>query len=224
MTTTTPDLPAARQARQPRVRATKSKRAPRRSWVKTVRKDWQIYSLAIAPLLFFAVFRYLPMIGNVIAFRFYQAGGPHLRHPVGRALLLRPGGPRPELLGRVQEHGDPGRPVADHRLPAADHSRAAVERGDQRQGEAVRAEHFLSAALPVLRRGRRAHAERPAVQRHRERGDRLVRALADHLHVRSELVPAGLRGLGDLAVHRLGDDPLPRGAHHGRHPALRGVR
>ncbi|MEI4861301.1 sugar ABC transporter permease, partial [Klebsiella pneumoniae] len=35
-----------------------------------------IYSLAVAPLLFFAVFRYLPMIGNVIAFRFYQAGGP----------------------------------------------------------------------------------------------------------------------------------------------------
>ncbi len=76
MTTTTPDLPAARQARQPKARATKSKRAPRRSWVKTVRKDWQLYSLAVAPLLFFAVFRYLPMIGNVIAFRFYQAGGP----------------------------------------------------------------------------------------------------------------------------------------------------
>jgi putative aldouronate transport system permease protein len=76
MTTTTPDLPAARQARQPKARAAKGKRAPRRSWVKTVRKDWQIYSLAIAPLLFFAVFRYLPMIGNVIAFRFYQAGGP----------------------------------------------------------------------------------------------------------------------------------------------------
>ena len=76
MTTTTPDLPAAGQARQPKARAAKSKRAPRRSWVKTVRKDWQVYSLAIAPLLFFAVFRYLPMIGNVIAFRFYQAGGP----------------------------------------------------------------------------------------------------------------------------------------------------
>jgi putative aldouronate transport system permease protein len=76
MTTTTPDLPAARQAGQPKARATKSNRSARPSWVKTVRKDWQLYSLAIAPLLFFAVFRYLPMIGNVIAFRFYQAGGP----------------------------------------------------------------------------------------------------------------------------------------------------
>ena len=69
MTTTAPDPPAARQARQPRARATRRKRPPRRSWRKAMRRDWQIYSLAVLPLLFFAVFRYLPMIGNVIAFR-----------------------------------------------------------------------------------------------------------------------------------------------------------
>jgi putative aldouronate transport system permease protein len=51
-------------------------RLPRRSLRTTVRRDWQLYSLAIAPLLFFAVFRYLPMIGNVIAFRQYLPGGP----------------------------------------------------------------------------------------------------------------------------------------------------
>lgn len=73
MTTTTP--PAARQARQPKARAVRRKRPPRRSWRKSIRRDWQIYSLAIAPLLFFAIFRYLPMIGNVIAFRFYEPGG-----------------------------------------------------------------------------------------------------------------------------------------------------
>jgi putative aldouronate transport system permease protein len=48
----------------------------RRGWRVNLRRDWQLYSLAIAPLLFFAVFRYLPMIGNVIAFREYLPGGP----------------------------------------------------------------------------------------------------------------------------------------------------
>ncbi|HTU73427.1 MAG TPA: ABC transporter permease subunit [Trebonia sp.] len=48
----------------------------RRSWRVTLRRDWQLYSLAVVPLLFFAVFRYLPMIGNVIAFRQYLPGGP----------------------------------------------------------------------------------------------------------------------------------------------------
>ncbi|MGH3278134.1 MAG: ABC transporter permease, partial [Trebonia sp.] len=51
-------------------------RPPRRSWRLAIRRDWQVYSLAIAPLAFFVVFRYLPMVGNVIAFRFYKPGGP----------------------------------------------------------------------------------------------------------------------------------------------------
>jgi putative aldouronate transport system permease protein len=51
-------------------------RPSRRSWRATVRRDWQLYSLAVLPLLFFAIFRYLPMIGNVIAFRQYLPGGP----------------------------------------------------------------------------------------------------------------------------------------------------
>ncbi len=47
----------------------------RRSWRNAFRRDWQLYSLAIAPLLFFFVFRYLPMAGNIIAFRRYHPGG-----------------------------------------------------------------------------------------------------------------------------------------------------
>ena len=47
----------------------------RRTWRAAVRRDWQLYSLAVLPLLFFAVFRYLPMLGNVIAFRRYSPGG-----------------------------------------------------------------------------------------------------------------------------------------------------
>src|SRR5882724_11672319 len=49
---------------------------PRRpSWRRSLRRDWQLYSLAVLPLLFFGVFRYLPMAGNVIAFRRYVPGG-----------------------------------------------------------------------------------------------------------------------------------------------------
>jgi putative aldouronate transport system permease protein len=45
------------------------------SWGRALRRDWQLYSLAGGPLLFFAVFRYAPMVGNVIAFRKFQPGG-----------------------------------------------------------------------------------------------------------------------------------------------------
>jgi putative aldouronate transport system permease protein len=47
----------------------------RRTWRAALRRDWQLYSLAVLPLLFFVVFRYLPMVGNVIAFRRFRPGG-----------------------------------------------------------------------------------------------------------------------------------------------------
>jgi putative aldouronate transport system permease protein len=50
-------------------------RSRRPSWRKSLGRDWQLYSLAVLPLLFFVIFRYLPMLGNVIAFRRYEAGG-----------------------------------------------------------------------------------------------------------------------------------------------------
>jgi putative aldouronate transport system permease protein len=45
------------------------------TWGRSIRRDWQLYSLAVLPLLFFLIFRYIPMLGNVIAFRRYQPGG-----------------------------------------------------------------------------------------------------------------------------------------------------
>ncbi|SBT46164.1 ABC transporter permease [Micromonospora narathiwatensis] len=54
---------------------TRRRRAGRRTWRQALRRDWQLYSLAILPLLFFLIFRYLPMLGNVIAFRRFQPGG-----------------------------------------------------------------------------------------------------------------------------------------------------
>ncbi|GAB7051181.1 ABC transporter permease [Catenuloplanes indicus] len=54
----------------PTAPAAPPKRARRR-----LSQDWQLYSLAVLPLLFFAVFRYAPMVGNVIAFRRFRPGG-----------------------------------------------------------------------------------------------------------------------------------------------------
>jgi putative aldouronate transport system permease protein len=59
------------------VRDGKDPRPPRTrsAWRKALRRDWQLYSLVVVPLLFFLVFRYLPMVGNVIAFRRFVPGG-----------------------------------------------------------------------------------------------------------------------------------------------------
>ncbi|MEW1842810.1 ABC transporter permease subunit [Nonomuraea angiospora] len=51
------------------------RRAKPGTWRHAIRRDWQLYSLALLPLLFFAIFRYLPMLGNVIAFRKFEPGG-----------------------------------------------------------------------------------------------------------------------------------------------------
>ncbi|WP_049569938.1 ABC transporter permease [Nonomuraea sp. SBT364] len=50
-------------------------KAQDRTWRRALRRDWQLYTLAILPLLFFVIFRYAPMLGNIIAFRKFQPGG-----------------------------------------------------------------------------------------------------------------------------------------------------
>ncbi|QEO08964.1 ABC transporter permease [Protaetiibacter larvae] len=45
------------------------------SWRKVLKNDWRLYSLLVLPIVFLLVFRYLPMAGNIIAFRRYRAGG-----------------------------------------------------------------------------------------------------------------------------------------------------
>ncbi|WP_339222311.1 ABC transporter permease subunit [Paenibacillus sp. FSL W7-1332] len=55
------------------------KAAKKPSKLKTVaalvRKDWQLYSLLILPVMYLLIFKYGPMIGNVIAFRRFMPGG-----------------------------------------------------------------------------------------------------------------------------------------------------
>jgi putative aldouronate transport system permease protein len=40
-----------------------------------LKKDWQLYSLLILPIIYLLIFKYGPMIGNVIAFRRFMPGG-----------------------------------------------------------------------------------------------------------------------------------------------------
>lgn len=40
-----------------------------------LKKDWQLYSLLVLPIIYLLVFKYLPMLGNIIAFRRFVPGG-----------------------------------------------------------------------------------------------------------------------------------------------------
>ncbi|MDZ5078111.1 sugar ABC transporter permease, partial [Nesterenkonia sp. HG001] len=42
------------------------------TWRYALKKDWRLYSLLVLPLVFLLIFRYLPMAGNVIAFRRFR--------------------------------------------------------------------------------------------------------------------------------------------------------
>ncbi|NDK31625.1 ABC transporter permease [Nesterenkonia haasae] len=44
------------------------------TWKHHLKRDWRLYSLLVAPLIFLLIFRYLPMAGNVIAFRRFRPG------------------------------------------------------------------------------------------------------------------------------------------------------
>ena len=59
---------------EPKPRRRPPKRRPG-AWRRALRRDWPLYSLAVAPLIFLAIFRYVPMAGNLIAFRRFRPGG-----------------------------------------------------------------------------------------------------------------------------------------------------
>ncbi|MDD3277287.1 MAG: ABC transporter permease subunit [Lachnospiraceae bacterium] len=42
-----------------------------------VRKEWKLYTFLILPILYYVIFKYVPVIGNIIAFRRYK-GGPNI--------------------------------------------------------------------------------------------------------------------------------------------------
>jgi len=53
------------------------KPAPADALWKHVRKEWKLYSFLVVPVIYFLIFKYAPMLGNIIAFRKYR-GGPNI--------------------------------------------------------------------------------------------------------------------------------------------------
>ena len=47
----------------------------RQRGLKDFRVNWQLYVMFLFPVLYYVVFRYIPMFGNILAFRKYSAGG-----------------------------------------------------------------------------------------------------------------------------------------------------
>ena len=47
----------------------------KKTWRQAFRQDWRLYTFLLLPLVFLFIFRYLPMAGNIIAFRRYLPGG-----------------------------------------------------------------------------------------------------------------------------------------------------
>lgn len=52
-----------------------SSRRRKSRFSRHMQRNWQIYAMMILPLTYYFVFRYLPMAGNIIAFRKYNSGG-----------------------------------------------------------------------------------------------------------------------------------------------------
>lgn len=52
----------------------KAKNPGQISLARHVRKEWRLYTFLIIPIAYYVIFKYIPMIGNVIAFRKYKGG------------------------------------------------------------------------------------------------------------------------------------------------------
>lgn len=42
--------------------------------LRHVKKEWKLYSFLIIPIAYYIIFKYIPMLGNIIAFRKYKGG------------------------------------------------------------------------------------------------------------------------------------------------------
>lgn len=49
-------------------------RRRRHPLLKHMRRNWQLYAMLAIPILYYIIFRYVPMAGNIIAFRKYRPG------------------------------------------------------------------------------------------------------------------------------------------------------
>ncbi|SER50868.1 carbohydrate ABC transporter membrane protein 1, CUT1 family [Gracilibacillus ureilyticus] len=48
---------------------------PKKRNFQAFKKDWQLYALILLPIIYLVIFKYVPMFGNIIAFRRFIPGG-----------------------------------------------------------------------------------------------------------------------------------------------------
>lgn len=61
----------------PKVKPSDFNKKNEHSLLRHIKKEWRLYSLMVLPILYYIVFKYVPVIGNIIAFRRYK-GGPNI--------------------------------------------------------------------------------------------------------------------------------------------------
>lgn len=57
-----------------RPRRARPMKGSRESMGRHMRKYWALYLMMVLPVVYFVIFKYMPMVGNVLAFRRYQPG------------------------------------------------------------------------------------------------------------------------------------------------------
>ena len=116
-------------------------------WAR-IRRDRWMYLFILPGFLYFVVFRYLPLLGNIIAFQDYS---PFLGFTARGSASPTSTSSSPIRMSasRSGTRGDQ-RPATDLLLPRADHPRPPAEQHDQRACQAADAERPLPAALHQL--------------------------------------------------------------------------
>lgn len=54
--------------------ASKIKKAKQEPLLRHIKRNWHLYAFLVIPIAYYVIFRYIPMFGNIIAFRRYRAG------------------------------------------------------------------------------------------------------------------------------------------------------
>lgn len=54
-----------------------ARKSKKNSLISHIKDNWRLYSLMVIPILYYIIFKYIPVMGNIIAFRRYK-GGPNI--------------------------------------------------------------------------------------------------------------------------------------------------
>ena len=147
-----------------KAKLTPAEKAQRRSHtIKHLKQYSALYAMMILPVLYFIIFKYVPMVGNILAFRRYRPG----QGMFGTEWTLRYFErflKDPDVLARLPQHAGCLAGKSGHQLPAAYHLRYPAERSSQQILEKDRANDFLYAPLHLNCCCHRHHERGPLPQ------------------------------------------------------------